>query len=356
MHEQSPEYEVEGKLVGKGSLRFLRAHIADVVFVVFLFVLAAQYYSFISAYKVPLWDGAVYLTNARNWLTNTPLFEIYRPPLISWLIAGIWSFTGGNWIYAKPLAAVFTVGAGIILYLTLRGRKGSLFSLGVAVLTMLGPQVFFYGSQILPEGISLFFVLVTLYFVKSEKPIYWFLAGACIGLTFASRYPIIIQAGALAVVESYARRNWRMLARAIVGAVPVMAAVISIVFLKTGAFQTALPKDTVFTLILSPYYIQNSIPAWGWVFLLVPLAFLLRGTYTDRYNYVFIAWFLLSMIFWSANATNLDLRYTIQFTPAVYFLALSALEAFVKASVPFRVLLKKELIFLPKMRVIQTTE
>jgi 4-amino-4-deoxy-L-arabinose transferase-like glycosyltransferase len=349
VQERDAEYQVEPKLVDKGSLHFLRAHIADLAFIVFLIVLVEEYYSLISAYKVPLWDGAVYLTNARNWLTNTSIFEIYRPPMISWLIAGIWSFTGDDWIYAKPLAAVFTVAAGIILYLTLRRRKGNLFSLGVAVLTMAAPQVFFYGSQILPEGISLFFVLATLYCIKSEKPTHWLLAGACIGLTFASRYPIVLQAGALAVVESYARRNWRILARAIAGAVPVMAAVISIMFLRTGTFQTALPKDTVFTLMLSPYYLQNSVLAWSWIVLLVPLAFLLRGTYTDRYNYVFIVWFLLSMVFWSANATNFDLRYTIQFTPAVYFLALLPLEAFVKNSEALRAFLKRELVFFRRM-------
>jgi Dolichyl-phosphate-mannose-protein mannosyltransferase len=348
--QEHPKYQVEAKSVQENSLSFLSAHMVDVAFAVFLIVLSGLYYAFISAYKVPIWDGAVYLSNARNWLTNTPLFEVYRPPFISWLIAGIWSFTGENWIYAKPLAAVFTVGAGIILYLTLRGRKGNFFSLGVAVLTMVGPQVFFYGSQILPEGIALFFVLATLYFVKSEKPAYWFLAGACIGLTFASRYPIVLQAGALALVESYARRNWRMLARAIVGAIPVMAAVIGMVFLKTGTFQVALSKDSVFTLMFSLYYVQNSISAWGWIVLLVPLAFLLRGTYTDRYNYVFIAWLLLSMVFWSANATNFDLRYTIQFTPAVYFLALLPLEALLKNSEPIQVFLRRELVFLRKMQ------
>jgi len=320
----------------------------DLAFFAFLAVLVAGYWVYVSQMQVPMWDGAVYLLNARNWLTGARLYEIYRPPLISWLIAGIWFFTGENWIYAKPLAMAFTVGAGILLCLCLRRDKGNLFSLGVTMLTMLNPQVFFYGSQIYTDGIALFFVVATLYFVKREKPACWLLAGACLGLTFASKYPIVLQAGALAVVESYARRNWRILARAIVGAVPVVAAVVLIVFLKTGTFQTALPKDTNLTVFLSPYYLQNSIMTWGWIFLLVPLAFVLRGTYADRYNYVFIAWFLLSMIFWSANATNEQLRFTIQFTPAVNFLALLPLQSLVKNKEPILGFLKKELVFIPK--------
>jgi hypothetical protein len=328
----------------------VKSHALDISFGLLVGAMVIGYWIYISEMHVPMWDGAVYLGNARDWLTGAPLDEIYRPPFISWLIAGIWYCTGENWIYAKPLAAVFTLGGGVILYLTLRKHKGELFALAVSVLTMVSPQVFFYGSQIYPEGLSLFFLVATLYFIQSQKPISWAFAGAAIGLTFASRYPIVLQAGAITVVEAYARKNWRILARSILGAIPVMAAVVVIMFLKTGTFQTALSKDTVFTLALSPYYVQNSIQTWGWVFLLVPLAFFMRDTYADRYNYVFIAWFVLSMIFWSANATNHNLRFTIQFTPAVYFLALSALEEFLKTKERIRVFLRKELVFLPRVR------
>ena len=320
----------------------------DIIFLAFLGVLLAGYWFYLSRMQAPLWDGAVYLMNARNWLAGTRLFEIYRPPLISWLIAGVWMFTGENWTFVKPLAAIFATGTAIILYLTLRDRKGGLFALGVTALTMLNAQVFFFSSQIMTETMSLFFAVATLYCVKSEKPTCWLLAGACIGLTFASRYPIAIQSAALAVVESYARRNWRMLTRAIAGAVPVVAAVVLIVFVKTGTFQTALPKDTNLTIFLSPYYLQNSITTWGWIFLLVPLAFVLRGTYSERYNYVFIAWFVLSMIFWSANATNEQLRFAIQFTPAVNFLALLPVASFVKKREPILGFLSRELISSPK--------
>jgi len=223
------------------------------------------------------------------------------------------------------------------------------------MMTMLNSLVFFYGSQIYTEGISLFFVVATLYFLKSEKPTHWLLAGACVGLTFASRYPIVLQAAVLAVVESYARKNWRMLARAIVGAVPVVAIVVLIVFLKTETFQTALPKDTIFTIFLSPYYLQNSIVAWGWIFLLVPLTFVLRGIYADRYNWVFIAWFVLSMVFWSANPTNMQVRFTIQFTPAVSFLALLPVESIIKSHEPILGFLKRQLVFIPKTYALRGT-
>ena len=225
--------------------------------------------------------------------------------------------------------------------------------MGVAALTAITPQVFFWSSQLLTESLSLFFLLGTLYFVKSDRPRWWFVAGACIGLTFASRYPIVLQAGALAVVESYARRNWQILSRAIIGAIPVLVFVFVSMFLKTGTFLVASDPNTHFSILLSPYYVLNSISTWGWIFLLVPLALILRPTYSDRYNYVFIAWFVCSMVFWSANATRV-LRFTIQFTPAVIFLALLAVEAFVKNSEPLLAFLRKDLVFLPKKSATQT--
>lgn len=331
-------------------MSIVNPRIVDIAFLMLLGVLAVKDYSSVSTYQVPFSDGAAYLLNARDWLMNLPLYQIYRPPLISWLTASVWAISGENWHNVKYLSAFFGICSASVLYLTLRRDKGAAFALGVAALTAINPQVFFYGSQLLTESLSLFFVLATLYFVKSDSPRCWLLAGACIGLTFASRYPIVLQAGALAVVESYARKNWRMLIRAIAGAVPVVAAVILMVFLKTGTFQTALPKDSGLTIFLSPYFLQNSVLTWGWIFSLVPFALVMRGTYADRYNYVFIAWLVLSMIFWSANANPAmeQLRFTIQFTPAVNFLALLPVESFVKNTKPILEFLSKELIFIPK--------
>ncbi len=350
---QEPTITVKEQSVTSGFRRTVNLHIIDIAFLVFLAFLSEQYYSAISTYQVPMWDAAVYLTNARDWLTNLPLSEIYRPPLISWITAGVWAVTGEDWQAVKFLSALFGIGAAVILYFTLRRGKGAPFALGVVVLTMLNPQVFFYSTQLYTESLSLFFALATLYLVKGENMFQWFLAGASVGLTFASRYPIVLAAVVIVLVESYARRNWQILATAISGAIPVVAAVVISVFIKTGTFQTALAKDTVFTILLSPYYLQNSIVTWGWIVLLVPLAFLLRRTYADRYNYAFIAWFGVSMLFWSANAVDQQLRFTIQFSPAVYFLAFLALEAFVKNNQSLRVFLRRELVLLPKSSVIQ---
>ncbi len=323
-----------GKLAqGSRILALLNSYKIDFTFVLFVAILCFQYNSIISMREVPGWDPSAYLANARNWMTNTPLYETFRPPLISWLIVGIWMFTGENWSNVKWLQVVFTIGAGIILYITLRRHQGSLFALGVTGLVMLNIHVFLASSQILTEGLSLFFVVATLYFLKSEKPINWFLAGIMIGLTFASRYPIILQSLVIFIVESLVRKDWKLSLRTIVGAVSAIITVVASVYIKTGTFQTALPKDTVLTFALSTFYLEKSLVIWGVAILLVPLAFFFRGTYADRYNYSFIAWFIVSLLFWSANSTNHQFRFAIQFMPAAYYLAILAIENIVRGKI-----------------------
>ena len=314
----------------KGLLALLYKHKIDIIFAIFCLFLAYQYNYHISLMKVPIHDGAYYLLNAHDWLTNNLLSEFYRPPLISWIIAGIWSITGESWVIVKGLQAAFTVSAGIILYILLRKHKGAMFAFGVTGLTMISGPLFFFSTQIGTEGLSLFFVVLTLYFLKSQKESHWFLAGITIGLTFASRYPIILQSLVIFLVESLVVKKPRRIIKTLSGMLLVIIIVVLVVYLKVGAFQTALGKDTALTLLFSPFYLINSIDIWGLAFLLVPIALLHERTYSDKFNYSFIAWFIVSLLFWSANSSNFQFRFTIQYTPAVYFLSVLAIENIMK--------------------------
>jgi 4-amino-4-deoxy-L-arabinose transferase-like glycosyltransferase len=243
----------------KSYLTILNERKIDIVFAIFCLFLIYEYTYYISLMKVPIHDGAYYLLNAHDWLTNNPLSEFYRPPLLSWIIAGVWSITGESWVVVKGLQAAFTVISGIILYLVLRKHKGAMFALSVTALTMVSGPLFFFSTQIGTEGLSIFFVVLTLYFLKSQKESHWFLAGITIGLTFASRYPIILQALVIFIVESLIVKKPRHVIRTVSGMLPVIMIVVLVVYLKAGAFQTALGKDTAFTFLLSPFYLINSI-------------------------------------------------------------------------------------------------
>jgi 4-amino-4-deoxy-L-arabinose transferase-like glycosyltransferase len=322
-----------GNIKKTNILGFLNVHKTDIIFVIFCILLTLYYDYYISLLKVPSHDGAVYLLNAQAWLNNKPLDEIYRPPLISWIIAGIWAITGENWVIVKDLQPIFTISAGIILYVLLRKFKGSLFAFGVATLTMINGTLFYFSTQIMTEGLALFFLVLTLYFLKSRKENYWFFAGIAIGLTFASRYPIALQALVIFIVESIVSRRPKLAIRTILGALIVFIIVISAVHVKAGTFHAALAKDSTFTFLLSPFYLVNSFKIWGFAFLLVPIALLSPRTYTDSFNYAFIAWFIVSLLFWSASSGNWQYRFAIQYTPAVYFLSILAIENIKKGSI-----------------------
>jgi hypothetical protein len=305
----------------------------DIVFASFCILLISGYNYYVSLQQVPSHDAAFYLLNARDWLTDKPLDEHYRPPLVSWIIAGVWAITGEDWVIVKWLQPIFTIGSGIVLYLLLRKYKGGLFAFGVTSLTMTQESIFLATGYIQPEGMALFFLVLTIYLLKLRKEKYWFLAGISIALTFASRYPVFIQAVAIFLVETIIVRNAKLAYRAILGGVPILIAVVSVVYLKAGIFQIALGKDTTVTTSLSPFYLVNSIEIWGLAFFLAPIALLQKRTYTDSFNYVFIAWFIISLLFWSSSSENHQFRFSFQFTPAVYYLSLLAIENILKSNI-----------------------
>jgi cellulose synthase/poly-beta-1,6-N-acetylglucosamine synthase-like glycosyltransferase len=300
----------------------------DIALIILIAGLAISYHFYISQMAFPLWDGAIYLENAQNWMRNQPLEAAYRPPIISWIIAGIWSITGEDWTIAKYIQPIFTIGAGVVLYQTLKKYKGNFFAFGVTALTLVNGHVFFWNTQILTEGLSLFFLVVSVYFLKSEKQYHWIIAGIAIGLTFGSRYPISVLAITLFIIEVLVRRNGKKLfANTLVGMVPIILLIVVAVYIKSGSFSVAIERDTETTLLLSPFYLEKFIRIFGFISLLLPLAFIFRRTYVDKYNYLFIAWFIAGFSFWSAIHENQQERFMFQIIPAAYFLTILAIES-----------------------------
>jgi len=313
--------------------KFVSSKRFDIAFIFLITALAMFYHFYLSQMAFPLWDGAIYLENAQNWMRNEPLEAAYRPPIISWIIAGIWSITGEDWTIAKYIQPLFTISAGVILYLTLKKYKGDFFAFGVAALTMVNAYVFSWSTQILTEGLSLFFLVLSIYLIKSEKQSNWILAGITIGLTFGSRYPISVLAIMLFITEVLARRNGkRLFANTLVGMIPVVLLIIVAVYIKAGSFSVAIERDTESTLLFSPFYLEKFIRIFGFISLLLPLVFIFRRTYIDKYNYLFIAWFIAGFSFWSAIYENHQERFMIQVVPAVYYLTILAIESLWKRS------------------------
>ena len=298
----------------------------DFIFIISYVIYSILFYFYVSMMAMPEYDAADYLINARAWVSNERLDSDIRPPLISWIIAGVYSLTGENWIIIKYLMPVFTLAAGLVLYKHLKEYKGSMFAFGVTALTLLNPYVFFWSTQILTEGLSLFFLIMTLYFCKSKNKNSALLTGIMLGLTFASRYPIALQAITIVIVEAIIRKNPKYLVRVFTGAAPIILIVVLAVYMKNGSFSGAISQDTTFIFPPSSFYLSNWQEIWGYGFLLAPLALMFRRTWVDKYNYTFIAWFIIALLFWSSNSYNYQPRFMVQFSPAVSFLVILAIE------------------------------
>src|SRR6185295_15411368 len=212
----------------------------DFVFVLFTIFLTGYLIYQIESIKVPIWDSAVYLVNARNWAENMPLIEGFRPPLISWVIMAFNAVLGGGFEAIKYVSIIFPIVTSVLLYSILRRSSGGLFALTVVILTMLNQQVLTNNTQVLSEGISLLFLVLQLYLFRSNNPRNWIFGGVALGLTFAARYPIGVQAIAILLAEVIFNNNIKLFRNALMGAAPIILIAIALVILKTGAFQMTI--------------------------------------------------------------------------------------------------------------------
>ena len=285
-----------------------------------------NYITFINTIHVPIWDGAVFLLNAHQWLNNTNLSEIHRSPIFSWIIDAIWVFTGENWTSIKFVQMAFTMAGIILLYGLLRKRKSALFAFGVSVLTLSNANLFFYTSQIRSEGLSFFFVILTLIFLESSrKRKSWLFTGISIGLTFGTKYPIILQSAVVFIIESIRKKDAKFSIGVILVTISVIVLIISIVYIKTGMFDMNIQRNS-----FSFTHLPNALSIWGPVIVLLPITFLFKSTYKDKFNYIFISWFVTSLIasLWSVSSYQNWLF--IEFMPSTYFLAILSIENLVK--------------------------
>ena len=125
-----------------------------------------------------------------------------------------------------------------------------------------------------------------------------------LGLTFASRYPIALQAITIVIVEAIIRKNPKYLVRVLIGAIPIILFVVLAVYNDYCCRLLMLsPSRYSIHLFLHPHFICQIGNKYGDSdSFLAPLALLFRRTWMDKYNYTFIAWFIIALLFWSSNS------------------------------------------------------
>ncbi len=136
------------------------------------------------------WDENVYLGNARSHLGESNFTEDFRFPLIEYIIAGVWVFTGESVFIARLIVILFSVSSILLLYLIAREYFSSGLSLFLCVLFAFSPLMLLWGFRVGTDVPAMFFITLSFYFLikGNNKMIFAALAGITAAAAFLTRF------------------------------------------------------------------------------------------------------------------------------------------------------------------------
>lgn len=138
---------------------------------------------------VLLWDENAYLGNARSHIANSNFTEDYRFPLLEYIIAFAWFFTGENVFIAKLIVIFFTLATVYVFYLIAKDNFKYEHALFLTALVSISPLIIGWGFRIYTEIPALFFLVLSFYFITKRKNSLIMIAGVLSGLSFLTKFP-----------------------------------------------------------------------------------------------------------------------------------------------------------------------
>jgi hypothetical protein len=330
-----------------------RLHIesSDIAVTVFLGVLLSFKLIMIDQILFPIWDGAVSLINARNLLAGVPLYEWFRPLVLSFITAGIWLFTGENFVIIKYIHLIFTLLTGIVFYILLKKDMGGLFALAGTILLMTSTQVLYWSDHMLVHGISVFFATLNVWLWRKNTAKRWVLGGLSGSLAFLSRYPTGIIIVAVLIAYTITHKKLFLFYSALIGLllplVPLYfyspSLLVEVVLALVGHYSglSDVPGSIGADVGTPFFYLLNAWNVFKVCSILAVPIFFLKTTYSQLKNRVWLFWLGSSFIIYTL-IPNQQLRFTFEWTPAIVYLAMLAIfkatSAFKKQTVSQRVM------------------
>ena len=276
-------------------------------------------------YAFPIWDGASYLENAKDLLLGLPLYEKFRPQLISFITAIIWSIIGINWGVIRVLSPIFFSLAITLIYLSLRDENKILAYLTI-IFTSICPVIIEWTPHILVHALALLMVSLTYYSLIKDK--WWspYLAGLACGLTFMARYPIVVIPASMIIFYMFVDKRYRESILSVLIASFLISTYVMWMTSREGVFLLGLAKDVslkITDLRFSFYYLENGDKIWGPIFIFsIFSAFYIIFRDGSRAAKLMLIWTVAPFLLWSIHPTNLNMRFTYEFAPAVVYLGL----------------------------------
>ncbi len=178
-------------------------------FIGFLFLL---FIFFISLDGMLLWDEHAYMANARNHLSHSYFTEEFRFPLLEFVVALAWAFTGESILAAQLLAVSFSLLLVFFVFLLAREFVVEERALLVSIITGLSSQFLFWGFRVYNDIFGMLLVVMSIYFfVKAHRDKRYsvhlfFLAGLLTGFVFLARYPLVLVPGIFLLYLLYEKK------------------------------------------------------------------------------------------------------------------------------------------------------
>jgi 4-amino-4-deoxy-L-arabinose transferase-like glycosyltransferase len=159
-------------------------HIFIVLSVLLILFLVLNYID-----PVLLWDENVYLGNARSHIANSNFTEDFRFPLLEYIIAFAWFFTGEDVLIAKLIMIFFTLATVYVFYLIAKDNFKHEHALFLTALFSISPLIIGWGFKIYTEIPALFLLVLSFYFITKRKGSLIVIAGVLSGLSFLLKFP-----------------------------------------------------------------------------------------------------------------------------------------------------------------------
>ncbi len=288
-----------------------------------------------------LWDENVYLGNARSHITQSNFTEDFRFPLLEWIIALAWVFTGENVFIARMVIILMTLATVFLVYVIGKKYFSWQLSLLLCSLFALSPLLLVWGLHVYADIPAMFFVTLAFYFImKSEEKqnkksclVFVALAGVFSALAFLTRFPLFLFAISLSIYLIIKKRIKHLLIFALAFLIALSPWLIYNQVNYNNPIWDLRALYSVVQTYTSPEPIMKQV--WNLFFFtnfLVPV-FLIIGLYAslyslarknrkdERLNLLILIYVLLSLVYYLFFVKLKDERYYFAFLPFVYLIA-----------------------------------
>jgi len=169
-----------------------------IIFLIFILMLLLLGLWFIWSNSLLLWDENVFLGNARSHISLSNFIEDFRFPLLEYIIASVWFFTGESVFSARLLSVFFYILSVFTFYLIMnilfnKDKKVILFS----ALFAITPVMLYWSFRVYADILSMAMSLLVVYFLimyslSKNKYSFIVLVGFFSSMAFLARFALAI--------------------------------------------------------------------------------------------------------------------------------------------------------------------